>query len=143
MTTTQCVRRKDEQNAIKDDNLEATMSISIRQPNPQLVPIRPPSLKPESSRQRVSKIMRHANFSAVPPKSNLKKFHNSGFQEEFSRVTTDSYVKLETKNFSHGVDKSSQITSGTVSAVIPPAIIPTVSPSIISSMTCFEITLLT
>src|SRR5438045_8289582 len=98
------------------------MPVSIRQPNPQLVPIRPPSLKPESSRPRVSKIMRHANFSTLPPSSNLKKFHNSSFQGEFSRVTTGSYVKLETKNFSH---KGSPITSGTVSAVIPPAIIPT------------------
>src|SRR4051812_42661754 len=136
MATTQYVRRKDdieEQNAIKDGKLEIAMPISIRQPNPQLVPIRPPSLKPESSRPRVSKIMRHANFSTVPPRSNLKKFHNSSIQGEFSRVTTGSYVKLETKNFSHGVNnKSSQITSGTVSAVIPPAIIPT---AVISSMT--------
>ncbi|GBB87900.1 hypothetical protein RclHR1_01440015 [Rhizophagus clarus] len=138
MATTQYVRRKgdiEELNAINDDNLEAAMPISIRQPNPQLVPIRPPSLKPESSRLKVSKIMRHANFSTVPPRSNLTKFHNSDFQEEFNRATTGSYVKLETKNFSHGVNKSSQITSGTVSAVIPPAVVPTVTPSIISSTT--------
>jgi hypothetical protein len=130
MATTQYARRKDaieEQIAIKDGKLEITMPISIRQPNPQLVPIRPPSLKPESSRPRVSKIMRHANFSTVPPRSNIKKFHNSSFQEEFSRVTTGSYVKLETKNFPRGVNKSSQITS----TVIPPAIIPT---TVISSI---------
>ncbi|CAB4436357.1 unnamed protein product [Rhizophagus irregularis] len=138
MATTQYVRRKgdiEEPNAMNDDNLEATMPISIRQPNPQLVPIRPPSLKSESSRSKVSKIMRHANFSTVPPRSNLTKFHNSDFQEEFNRVTTGSYVKLETKNFSHGVNKSSQIISGTASAVIPPAVVPTVTTSVITSMT--------
>lgn len=135
MATTQYVRRKgdiEEQNAMNDDNLEAAIPISIRQPNPQLVPIRPPSLKTESSRSKVSKIMRHANFSTVPSRSNLSKFHNSDFQEEFNRATTGSYVKLETKNFSHGVNMSSQIISGTASAVIPPAVVPTVTTSVIT-----------
>ncbi|CAG8523068.1 12252_t:CDS:2 [Funneliformis caledonium] len=123
------LKREDieEKKVIKGGNLETVLPVSNRQPNPQLVPIRPPSLDPESSRTRVSKIMRHANFSTIPPKSSLTKFH-TGFHGEFS----SSYVKLETKNLSTGGNKTSQITSGTVSSMMPPA---NISTSVISSMT--------
>ncbi|CAI2168860.1 11479_t:CDS:1 [Funneliformis geosporum] len=129
----QYVRKREdieEQKVIKGGNLETALPVSNRQPNPQLVPIRPPSLDPESSKTRVSKIMRHANFSTIPPKSSLTKFH-TGFHGELS----SSYVKLETKNPSNGGNKTSQITTGTVSSIMPPANISTVSTSDIAPMT--------